>query len=65
MALSILILAAGQHEADDPSPVYLAEHGDTTVLEIIFEKCPGMRLSIQLILQFEVRHPTVKCRSCR
>ena len=42
MALSILILAAGQHEADDPSPVYLAEHGDTTVLEIIFEKCAAL-----------------------
>ncbi len=38
MALSILILAAGQHEADDPSPFYLAEHGGTTVLELIFEK---------------------------
>ena len=38
MALSILILAAGQHAADDSSPVYLAEHGGTTLLELIFEK---------------------------
>lgn len=38
MALSILILAAGQHATDDRSPVYLAEHGDTTLLELIFEK---------------------------
>lgn len=38
MALSILILAAGQHAADAPSPVYLAEHGGTTLLELIFEK---------------------------
>ena len=38
MALSILILAAGQHKADDTSPVYLAEHGDITILELIFNK---------------------------
>lgn len=42
MALSILILAAGQHEPDDTTPVYLAEHGDTTVLELIFEKCAAL-----------------------
>ena len=38
MALSILILAAGQHTPDIPSPVYLAEHGGITLLERIFEK---------------------------
>ena len=39
MALSILILAAGQHEADNASPIYLAEHGDMTILERILKKC--------------------------
>lgn len=38
MALSILILAAGRHEADSISPVYLAEHGGETILELIFKK---------------------------
>lgn len=38
MALSILILAAGPDESFTDSPVYLAECGGKTLLELIFEK---------------------------
>ena len=42
MALSILILAAGRHEADDTSPIYLAEQNGDTILEKILKKFLGL-----------------------